>query len=305
MSARGSRDEERLRRAVEEIRGHGDAESFRAGAVAAVRRLVDGDIASYNEVPLHDGDRVVVTADPPETLMFGDVVEMFDLYARQNPLVAHYERTRDPSALRFSDLVSQRELRRLDVYAHVYRPLQIEHQMAMAFPADDRIIGLTMSRRGADFTIAERDLFERARPLLLAAYRDLVVREQLQAMLAHLERLYGDAGVVLLGRDGSPTALSPGRRGGSRASRPGTATTSRPACARGSPRRAAAPGSTCAAAPPTRRGCASPPWPGSSPCASFPARAGSPTRSSCARPRTRRAPRRCAVSVSRAARRRS
>ena len=209
MSTQGSTDEERLRRAVEEIRGHGDADSFRAGAVAAARRLVDGEIASYNEIPLVAGDHVVV-ADPAETLVHGDVVEMFEAYARQNPMVAHYEHTRDPSALRFSDLISQRELRRLDLYAHVYRPLQIEHQIAMAFPADDRVIGLTMSRSAIDFTDDERDLFERARPLLVAAYRDLVAREQLRAMVAHLESLYGDAGVILLARDGSPSALSPG-----------------------------------------------------------------------------------------------
>ena len=61
--------------------------------------------------------------------------------------------------MRFSDLVTRRELHRLDLYREVYRPLGVEYQIAFTLPASPRqLLGISLSRATRDFTAIERDL---------------------------------------------------------------------------------------------------------------------------------------------------
>lgn len=51
----------------------------------------------------------------------------------------------------------------------------IEHQIAFTLPhAPDRILGVVLARFESDFTDAERDLLDQARPFLSQAYRNAV-----------------------------------------------------------------------------------------------------------------------------------
>ena len=115
--------------------------------------------------PAHD------LADGPAGLLGGS--PRVPRYAAQNPIANYFLRTRDGRATRFSDLITRRELHRLELYRQVYEPLAIEYQIAFTLPSGaERILGVSLSRSKRNFSAAERDLLNLARPYLIQAYRN-------------------------------------------------------------------------------------------------------------------------------------
>jgi DNA-binding CsgD family transcriptional regulator len=158
---------------------------FRAGVLALARELVPCDSASYNEVK--PGSSAIVVADPEAALTPGSL-EIFARFAAENPLIGHYMRTGDGQPVRFSDLISGRQLRRLTLYDRLYRPLGIEHQIAFVLPAPPgEVVGIALNRGQNDFTREEAAMLDILRAPLRACYRRLVEREQLMSRLAGYE----------------------------------------------------------------------------------------------------------------------
>lgn len=85
-------------------------------------------------------------------------------YAWQHPLIGHYARTGDGRARRISDFLTQRQLHRTDLYNHIYRHIELEHQLAVTLaPSPSRptgMVGLALDRSGRDFTITDGALLE-------------------------------------------------------------------------------------------------------------------------------------------------
>jgi hypothetical protein len=125
-------------------------------------------------------------ADLPHTISLAEpevprkLHVVFAKYALQNPLVDYYMRTMDGRALRFSDLLTRRELHRLDLYREVYVPLGVEYQIAFTLPsASHQVLGIALSRGKRDFTATERDLLNLVRPYLIQAYRNALAHTEL------------------------------------------------------------------------------------------------------------------------------
>jgi DNA-binding CsgD family transcriptional regulator len=119
----------------------------------------------------------VSLTDPPVP---PEIHEAFARYGAQNPLVERYLRTRDGRAVRLSDVVTRRDLHRLDLYREVYRPLGVEYQMAFTLPSSSqRVLGVALSRGARDFSVRERDLLNLARPYLIQAYRNALAHTAL------------------------------------------------------------------------------------------------------------------------------
>jgi DNA-binding CsgD family transcriptional regulator len=165
---------------MEEVIGTTDLGEFRAGLLRGVRRAVPSDWASLNDLGPGPGDvAVVLIPEPPP-----DLFEIFVRLRDQNPIVAYIERTRDGRATRFSDVATPEELHGLELYQRVYAPMGVHHQIAFTLPsAPDRIIGVALSRADPDYTDAERDLLNRARPLLIQAFRAAVEHDELRRTL--------------------------------------------------------------------------------------------------------------------------
>ncbi len=144
---------------------------FRWELLRALERAIPVDWISLNDIGPEPGDVFVLAEpEPPD-----DLLAAYVTHADQNPLTAYYAETRDGRAIRFSDLVTREELHALDLYRTVYAPLGVEYQMAFTLPhVEDRILGIALSRREKDFSDAERDLLERARPFLIQAYRNAI-----------------------------------------------------------------------------------------------------------------------------------
>jgi DNA-binding CsgD family transcriptional regulator len=161
---------------IGEVMGLLDLEELCDGLLRALREAIPAEWCALNELPA-DLPRTVSITEPPVP------ARMHAAFARlgaENPLVAYYMQTRDGRAMRFSDVVTRRELHRLDIYREVYRPLGVEYQIAFTLPsASERVLGIALSRARRDFTASERDLLNLARPYLIQAYRNALAHTQL------------------------------------------------------------------------------------------------------------------------------
>lgn len=67
------------------------------------------------------------------------------------------------------------------------RALGIEHQIAFTLPTNPkRLLGVALSRSARDYTNSERDFINRARPLLIQAFRNAIEQDQLRVTLTRL-----------------------------------------------------------------------------------------------------------------------
>jgi AraC-like DNA-binding protein len=155
-----------------------EIDEFRHDLLDALRRAVPADWASLNDVGA-DPSTIAVIVDPPMSV---EQHETFARYAHQNPLVEHISRRHDGRAVRFSDVITTKALHTREIYKQFYGPAGVEHQIAFTLPhARDRILGVALSRtaENGDFTDAERDLVEHARPFLIQAYRNAICYSEL------------------------------------------------------------------------------------------------------------------------------
>ncbi len=210
-----------LRRALDVARGLSELQElaqFPAWSASALRRLIPCDVASYNAVD-PASQRAAVAVDPADSVFEGGV-EALASYIHQNPLVSHYAATGDRRALRISDFITVRELRRTELYDYVYGPLDLEHQLAITLPAPrngmDRpgeVIGLTVSRGRRDFSDGERVLLEALRDPFAATLARLHELALLRA-IAEGEDRESARWLVLVGREGVVAWMSSAARDG-------------------------------------------------------------------------------------------
>jgi DNA-binding CsgD family transcriptional regulator len=154
---------------VGEVVGLLDLEELRHGLLEALLRAVPSKWSSLNEV---GPDGVVALVKPHlDEKWFGRFAEL----VHENPIYQRWLHTRDGRAYRFCDVTTREELEATRLFREVYAPLGINYQIAFALPAEpDRMLALVMHREDRDFTDAERDFFNRARPFLIQAYRNAV-----------------------------------------------------------------------------------------------------------------------------------
>jgi DNA-binding CsgD family transcriptional regulator len=160
--------EKRVLSLVGELIGLLDLNELCQRLLLVLRQEVPSDWCALNEVP-GDVPGAISLTDPPVP---PEMHEAWARYGAQNPIAAHFIRTGDGRATRFSDLLTRRELHRLEIYRYVYVPLDTEYQIAFTLPSDNRLLGVALSRARHDFTARERDLLNLARPYLIQIYRN-------------------------------------------------------------------------------------------------------------------------------------
>jgi DNA-binding CsgD family transcriptional regulator len=182
-------------------------ESFRAGILPSLRRLVPADSVGYNEIDLAAG-RALGIHDPPDAT-FAGVEQLFLATAYQHPGVALAKRG-DHHAHLLSDFLSAPALHRLELYQDVYRRLETEDQLAFGLPSHV-MVAIAINRSRRTFRERDRDVIERVRPHLAQAYVQAREREDARAIIdaqdAGLDER--DAAVIVLDPDGSPVHASP------------------------------------------------------------------------------------------------
>jgi DNA-binding CsgD family transcriptional regulator len=171
---------------IGDVYGLLEIEEFRTGLLSALREAMPCDWVSLNEVG-GTPDEIFATVEPPLDQRWHEV---WARYGLENPLVVRFSQTRDGRPFRFSDIVSQDELHALDLYRELYGQIGLEYQIAFTLPArSEQILGVALSRREHDFSDAERELLEIARPHLIQAYNNAVHHSRLLYAHVNGERL--------------------------------------------------------------------------------------------------------------------
>lgn len=174
--------ERRVLGLIGEVVGLLDVEELCHGLLPALLEAVPAEWCAINELPA-DLPHTVSVSEPAAP---AEIHAAFARYGAENPLVEYYLRTHDGRAMRFSDLITRRDLHRMDLYREVYRPLGVEYQIAFTLPsAHRRVLGIALSRAKRDFTAGERDLLNLARPYLIQAYRNALDYTQLARGAGH------------------------------------------------------------------------------------------------------------------------
>ena len=145
-----------------------DVATFRRRTLA-VRELIPGDIASFNEVCTSTGSIVMVASDP--RLMQPEVIDAYRRLRLGHPLVAHREATGDLRAHTISQFVGEEEFRRSPLHRELFAGLGILDQLILPIPHHVATVGLVISRSTWGFRDAELVFAERLRRLLTVAYR--------------------------------------------------------------------------------------------------------------------------------------
>jgi hypothetical protein len=186
---------------IGEVIGLLDLQELCDGLLRALRAAVPADWAALNEVPA-ELPYTISISEPP---LSDEMHRTFARYAPQNPIVAHFLRTGDGRATRFSDLIDRPELHRLELYRELYSRLGLEYQIAFTLPSrSERILGVSLSRRRRDFTAAERDLLNLCRPYLPGGDGQLQPGDRGEPRDHHADRREAPGAVLSGARGGQP-----------------------------------------------------------------------------------------------------
>ncbi|HWF72185.1 MAG TPA: helix-turn-helix transcriptional regulator [Solirubrobacteraceae bacterium] len=184
-----------------------DLPALRAEVLETIRSLVDCDSASYNEIS-RTAPAIVITN--PDEASIGDNTAFFDSLAWQNPLIAYSAAHGPAPGMRFSDLLTRRDLKRLEVYQLVYKPRGVEYQLATAInPPGTAVIGVALNRRRRDFSDDEVAMLDLLRPFLQASHRRLSELAHLELMLAALDAGESTRAVLLVDDGGTILKATP------------------------------------------------------------------------------------------------
>jgi DNA-binding CsgD family transcriptional regulator len=171
----------RLLELVGDVCGLLEIDELRRGLLDALHRALPSDYVSLNEIG--PGRRDVLALMTPEGS--DQMLAAWVRNAHENPLLQHYQRTLEGRAMRFSDVCTAEHLHGLALYREVYAPLGVEHQMAFTLPAGPRrVLAIALSRAERDYSDAERDLADRARPFLIQAYLNAIAYQAARAGLS-------------------------------------------------------------------------------------------------------------------------
>lgn len=163
-----------IRTILEFLRGLYTMRGLDAFSVHVIRTLpsvVASDTTTYNEVNLRQG-RSHSIAEPTGSLSPA-LLEIFQRYLSEHPLIIHYARTSDGSARKISDFLTREEFRRRALYNEFFRVAGLECQMAFTSGGPPRLlVGIALNRGRRDFTERDRAILDLLRPHVLQAYRN-------------------------------------------------------------------------------------------------------------------------------------
>jgi DNA-binding CsgD family transcriptional regulator len=174
-------------RGTETIR---DLASFQRYCLEKLPQLIGAEITGISEVDLQRS--ASVTAMEPADARFAGDEEIFTRFAHQHPLVKRYAESGDVRALKISDLVSQAQFHRLELYQEYFKRVGIEDQLAFTMPATPpRVLGVVLSRDRRSFRERDRLLLDLVRPCLVQAYERMHVLAELEVLRRALEHAAG------------------------------------------------------------------------------------------------------------------
>lgn len=144
--------------------------AFARHGLASLPRLVPSEFTTLSICDLDSRHRRV-TSDVPGAIPARECAA-FDRHFDTHPLLRAHGRNPQASTRRISDLVPARDFRRSALFHDYYRPIRIEHAVAVPIHVQRNVlVGFVLNRRGRDFSDRDRDCLEAIRPHLGNLYR--------------------------------------------------------------------------------------------------------------------------------------
>ena len=153
--------------------GAADMPSLAGRVTRCLRGLFDCELASFDLIDLRavHWNTLVVSPALPD---WGEFLASLQRHAHEHPIVSHAARHRYPHAIRISDLVGLRAYREMGIYQELCVPYVQSMDRQLGFvnkPTETLAFGVSVNRRGRDFSVEQRAQLELLRPHLLQAYR--------------------------------------------------------------------------------------------------------------------------------------
>ena len=145
-------------------------DGFGRGGVAALRRMVPSDLTTLSICDLESGHRRVVS-DVPDALSQREI-DAFDRHFDEHPLLREHSRNPRAQTRQISDLVPMQDFRCTALFDEYYRPIGIDHVMALPLHVDRSIlVSFVFNRCRRPFAPRECARLEAIRPHLCNLYR--------------------------------------------------------------------------------------------------------------------------------------
>ena len=147
-------------------------EAFPAHLFGVLGDLLPGTLTTFDFVDLASG-RVESHIDPRTLtgLSAAELEARVRAYLWQHPVLEHLRGDARNVVMQPTDLVSQRQFRRTDLYEQCFRPTGIEYQIAAGLSWPGRVGGFAVNRpRSRNFTAEEVALVQHLRPHVERAF---------------------------------------------------------------------------------------------------------------------------------------
>jgi DNA-binding CsgD family transcriptional regulator len=183
--ARG--DAERLLRFVAEAESFGGDHPFAGEFLTQLGRLVPADWIGYSEVARgRDHEQCLHFERPGDEGLFSavDLATVMPVVTEESPVFVHF-RQGCIGAVKISDFLGRRELRRTRMYHLVLKPCGLTDSLGLLLlgpPGSTK--ALFFDRGGRDFRARDRAVLDVLRPHLMRLYRATESRQRLRAALA-------------------------------------------------------------------------------------------------------------------------
>jgi DNA-binding CsgD family transcriptional regulator len=206
-----ARDSERLLRFVAEAEELGGDDPFTPEVLAELGKLVPADSVTYCEQDRvrqrirHTARRADGWDPPPISVTYWD-------FAPEHPVCSWHNRG-DFRALKLSDFLSLKQLRRSRIYALWFRPAGIERELDVAIPSPPwhTKTFFFCRRRGRDFSERDRLVLDLLQPHLGLLWRAAQTRRRLRATTSALESAseHDTRGLIILAPNGRIDVATP------------------------------------------------------------------------------------------------
>jgi DNA-binding CsgD family transcriptional regulator len=186
VTALAARDAENVLRFVADAEELADDHAFTPEVLVELGRLVYADRVGYCEMD-RVRQRVGYETDRPGDQYAVPEISYWEI-AAEHPVCSRHN-TGDFRALKLSDFLTLKQLRRSRVYSTWFRPSGTEHELNVAIPSPPWHTKTFLFERGPgrDFKERDRCVLDVLQPHLARLWRAAQVRRQLRAALASLE----------------------------------------------------------------------------------------------------------------------
>jgi DNA-binding CsgD family transcriptional regulator len=158
-----------------------DEAHLRDHLTESVGRLVSCDLVSLNYIDMDGSNGGTRTSFNGGFTAGIELGKAFDEFADQHPLVLEMIRTGDSAPRRMSDFISVPRFKKLDLYQHVFVPLESLHQIGFSLvTSPSLVIGIGLNRRRNDFSDSQLELVRLLHRQLPAAFSHVATRARMQ-----------------------------------------------------------------------------------------------------------------------------